>query len=125
MGRGEWSEVVGLASRDAGVAARVARGLGVAQSYGSYEELLADPSIEAVYNPLPNHLHVPWTLKAAEAGKHVLCEKPIAMSADEARLLIDARDRTGVRIQEAFMVRTHPQWTAARDLVLGGRVGEL
>jgi predicted dehydrogenase len=125
MQRGEWSEVAGLASRDATRAARVAGGLGIAKSYGSYEELLADPDIEAVYNPLPNHLHVPWTLKAAEAGKHVLCEKPIAMSAAEARLLLDARDRWGVKIQEAFMVRTHPQWTAARGLVHGGRIGEL
>lgn len=125
MQRGGWSEVVGLASRDAGVAARAARALGIAKSYGSYEELLADPDIEAVYNPLPNHLHVPWTLKAAEAGKHVLCEKPIAMSAAEARLLLEARERTGVKIQEAFMVRTHPQWLAARELVRSGRVGEL
>jgi predicted dehydrogenase len=125
MQRDEWSEVVGVASRDAGTAARVARELGIAKSYGSYEELLADPEIEAVYNPLPNHLHVPWTLKAAEAGKHVLCEKPIAMDAAEARLLLEARDRTGVKIQEAFMVRTHPQWVAARELVRSGRVGEL
>ena len=125
MQRGEWSEVVGLASRDAGRAARAAAGLGVERSYGSYEELLEDPSVEAVYNPLPNDLHVPWTLKAAEAGKHVLCEKPVAMSADEARLLLGARDRWGVKIQEAFMVRTHPQWLAARELVRSGRVGEL
>jgi predicted dehydrogenase len=125
IGRGEWSEVVGLASRDAATAARVARELGIEKSYGSYEELLADPEIEAVYNPLPNHLHVPWTLKAAEAGKHVLCEKPIALSAAEARLLLDARARTGVKIQEAFMVRTHPQWVAARALVRAGRIGEL
>jgi predicted dehydrogenase len=125
MRKGEWSEVVGLASRDAERAARVAGELGLAKSYGSYEEMLADPEIEAVYNPLPNHLHVPWTLKAAEAGKHVLCEKPIAMSAAEARLLLDARERTGVKIQEAFMVRTHPQWLAARELVQAGRVGEL
>jgi predicted dehydrogenase len=125
MQRGEWSEVVGLASRDAGRAAGAARGLGLAKSYGSYEELLADPEIEAVYNPLPNHLHVPWTLKAAEAGKHVLCEKPIALNAAEARLLLDARDRRGVKIQEAFMVRTHPQWLAARELVRSGRIGEL
>jgi predicted dehydrogenase len=125
MRRGEWSEVTGIASRDGATAARVARELGVAKSYGSYEELLADPEIEAVYNPLPNHLHVPWTLKAAEAGKHVLCEKPIAMNAEEARLLLDARDRRGVKIQEAFMVRTHPQWVAARELVRSGRVGEL
>jgi predicted dehydrogenase len=125
MGRGEWSEVVAIASRDAGVAARVARELGVAKSYGSYEGLLADPSIEAVYIPLPNHMHVPWALKAAEAGKHVLCEKPIAMSAAEARLLLDARGRWGVKIQEAFMVRTHPQWEAARELARSGRIGEL
>jgi predicted dehydrogenase len=125
MQKGEWSEVVGVASRDAATAARVASELGIEKSYGSYEELLSDPSIEAVYNPLPNHLHVPWTLKAAEAGKHVLCEKPIAMNAGEARLLIDARARWGVKIQEAFMVRTHPQWEAARELVRAGRVGEL
>jgi predicted dehydrogenase len=125
MQRGEWSEVVGLASRDAVTAARVAAGLGIAKSYGSYEELLADPEIEAVYNPLPNHLNVPWTVRAAEAGKHVLCEKPIAMNAAEARLLLDARDRTGVKIQEAFMVRTHPQWSAARELARSGRIGEL
>jgi predicted dehydrogenase len=125
MQRGEWSEVFGLASRDAERAARVAGELGVAKSYGSYEELLEDPDIEAVYNPLPNHMHVPWTLKAAEAGKHVLCEKPVAMTAAEARLLLDARDRTGVKIQEAFMVRTHPQWLAAREVVRAGRIGEL
>jgi len=125
MQKGAWSEVRGLASRDAGAAARAARELGIAKSYGSYEELLADPEIEAVYNPLPNHLHVPWTLKAAAAGKHVLCEKPIALNAEEARLLLDARDRWGVKIQEAFMVRTHPQWLAARGLVRSGRVGEL
>jgi predicted dehydrogenase len=125
MQRGEWSEVSGLASRDAGTAARVARELGIAKSYGSYEGLLDDPSIEAVYIPLPNHMHVPWALKAAEAGKHVLCEKPIAMDAAGARHLIDARERTGVKIQEAFMVRTHPQWTAARELVRSGRIGHL
>jgi predicted dehydrogenase len=125
MQRGEWTRVAALASRDAARAASAASELGVAKSYGSYEELLADPEVEAVYNPLPNHMHVPWTLKAAEAGKHVLCEKPIALSADEARRLVEARDRTGVRIQEAFMVRTHPQWLAARGLVREGRVGEL
>lgn len=125
MRRGEWSEVAALASRDAGVAAQAARELGIAKSYGSYEELLEDPSVEAVYIPLPNHMHVPWALKAAEAGKHVLCEKPIAMSAAEARLLLDARERWGVKIQEAFMVRTHPQWTAARELARSGRIGEL
>src|SRR6185295_5237235 len=81
--------------------------------------------IEAIYNPLPNHLHVPWTIKAAEAGKHVLCEKPIALNAREAETLLAVRDRTGVRIQEAFMVRTHPQWLGVRELINSGRIGEL
>jgi predicted dehydrogenase len=125
MQRGEWAEVVGLASRDAARAREAARSLGIAKAYGSYEELLADDRVEAVYNPLPNHLHVPWTVKAAEAGKHVLCEKPIALNATEARELLAARDRTGVKIQEAFMVRTHPQWLATRELIRAGRVGEL
>ena len=118
-------EVVALASRDAARAAEVAGQLGIARSYGSYEELLADPNVDAIYNPLPNHLHVPWTIKAAEAGKHVLCEKPIGLDAAECEQLIAARDRTGVLIQEAFMVRTHPQWLRTRELVQGGRVGEL
>lgn len=125
MQRGEWSEVVALASRDAARAREAARALGVRKVYGSYEELLADEEVEAVYNPLPNHLHAPWTTRAAEAGKHVLCEKPIAMSAAEARELLAVRERTGVRIQEAFMVRTHPQWLAVRELIRAGRIGEL
>jgi predicted dehydrogenase len=125
MQRGLWSEVVGLASRDFTRAERAARALGVPRAYGSYEELLADPDIEAVYNPLPNHLHVPLSIKAAEAGKHVLCEKPLALSVAEARELLAVRDRTGVRIQEAFMVRTHPQWLAIAELLRSGRVGEL
>ena len=118
-------EVVALASRDAARAAEVAGQLGIARSYGSYEDLLADPNVDAIYNPLPNHLHVPWTIKAAEAGKHVLCEKPIGLDAAECEQLIAARDRTGVLIQEAFMVRTHPQWLRTRELVQGGRIGEL
>ncbi len=125
MRRGGWSEVVGLASRDFTRAERAARRLGVPKAYGSYEELLADPDIEAVYNPLPNHLHVPLSIKAAEAGKHVLCEKPVALSVSEAKELLAARDRTGVRIQEAFMVRTHPQWLGLVELLRSGRVGEL
>ena len=95
------------------------------QAYGSYEELIADPEVEAIYNPLPNHLHVPWSIRAANAGKHVLCEKPIALSATEARELRDARDRTGVLIGEAFMVRTHPQWLGVRKLIESGRIGDL
>ena len=125
MQRGEWSEVTAIASRDIHRAEEAARALGIAKAYGSYEDLLADPEVEAVYVPLPNHLHVPMTIKAAEAGKHVLCEKPIALSADEARQLIAARDRTGRRIEEAFMVRSHPQWLATLDLIKRGRIGEL
>ena len=125
MQRGEWSTVHAIASRDRARAEAAARALGIPKAYGSYEELLADPEIDAIYNPLPNHLHVPWTTRAAERGKHVLCEKPIAISAAEARELIAVRDRTGVRIQEAFMVRTHPQWVKARDLVRSGAIGEL
>jgi predicted dehydrogenase len=103
----------------------VASRLGIPRAYGSYEELLADPTIEAIYNPLPNHLHVPWTIKAMEAGKHVLCEKPIALTADEARLLLDARERTGRQVIEAFMVRHHPQWQRAREIARSGRIGEV
>jgi len=109
MQKGEWSTVKAIASRDIGKAEGAAAELQIGTVYGSYEELLADPEIEAIYNPLPNHLHVPWTIKAAEAGKHVLCEKPLALTAEEARKLIEVRDRKNVKIQEAFMVRTHPQ----------------
>ena len=124
MQRGHVSAVDAIASRDAGRAAEAAALLGIAKSYGSYEALLADGDIDAVYIPLPNHLHVPWSTRAAEAGKHVLCEKPIGLSSAEARALIEVRDRTGVEIQEAFMVRSHPQWITARDLVREGRIGE-
>lgn len=125
MRRGERAEVLAIASRDIGRAQRVAAALGVPKAYGSYEELLADPDVEAVYNPLPNHLHVPWSIRAAEAGKHILCEKPVGLDAAEARRLLKARDRAGVKIQEAFMVRTHPQWLGVRDAVRSGRIGEL
>jgi predicted dehydrogenase len=120
-----WCEITAIASRDLAKAREAADELGIRIAYGSYEELLADDSIEVIYNPLPNHLHVPWTLKAAEAGKHVLCEKPIALNAEEATKLIDARDRYGVRIQEAFMVRTHPQWLETQRLIREGRIGTL
>ena len=112
-----------IASRALPAARDVADRLGIPQAYGSYAELLADPEIEAIYNPLPNHLHVPLTLQAAAAGKHVLCEKPIAISADEAQQLREAAGR--VHIEEAFMVRHHPQWQWVRELVRGGRIGEL
>ena len=119
------AEVVAIASRDHESALRAADKLGLAKAYGTYEELLADQTIDAIYNPLPNHLHVPWSIEAARAGKHVLCEKPIGLNVAEARELIAVRDRTGVKIGEAFMARTHPQWLAARDLVQQGRVGTL
>jgi predicted dehydrogenase len=125
MQRGAWSEVVGIASREPDKARRAASDLAIPKAYGSYQELLADPEIEAVYIPLPNHLHVSWSIRAAEAGKHVLCEKPIALSAAECRTLIEARDRTGVKIGEAFMVRTHPQWIRARELVRSKEIGDL
>jgi predicted dehydrogenase len=125
MQKGEWCEVVAIASRDHGKAEDAARTLGISTAYGSYEELLADPQIEAIYNPLPNQLHVPWSIKAAEAGKHVLCEKPLSLTVAEASKLLAARDRTRVKIGEAFMVRTHPQWLRTRELVASGRIGKL
>ena len=125
MQKGECIEVIAIASRDRGRAEQVARTLGIAKAYGSYEELLADPEVEAIYNPLPNHLHVPWSIKAAEAGKHVLCEKPMSMTVAEARTLLEKQKSTGVKIGEAFMVRTHPQWLRAKELISSGRIGEL
>jgi predicted dehydrogenase len=125
MQRGRWSTVAAIASRDRAKAEVAAQELGLSKAYGSYEDLLNDPDIDAIYNPLPNHLHVPWSIRAAERGKHVLCEKPIALSAAEARELVAVRDRTGVKVQEAFMVRTHPQWLETRDLIRAGRIGQL
>ncbi|MBV9301948.1 MAG: Gfo/Idh/MocA family oxidoreductase [Acidobacteriaceae bacterium] len=125
MRKGERTEIVAIASRDGERAREAAARLGIWKAYGSYEELLADEQVEAVYNPLPNHLHVPWSIKAAEAGKHVLCEKPIAMSVEEADRLIAVRDRMHVKIGEAFMVRTHPEWLRAREIVRSGRTGAL
>lgn len=125
MQRGRFCEIGAIASRDPEKARRAAEALGVGKFYASYDDLLADPDIDAVYNPLPNNLHVEWSIKAAEAGKHVLCEKPVAMNAAEVEKLIAAERRTGVKIGEAFMVRTHPQWTTARDLIGSGRIGEV
>ena len=125
MQRGRLSRVVAIASRDLAKARAAADALGIPRAYGSYDELLADPDVEAVYNPVPNHLHVPWSIRAAESGKHVLCEKPIALSAGDARALLAARDRTGVQIGEAFMVRTHPQWAKVRELIHNDRIGEM
>jgi predicted dehydrogenase len=122
MQRSSLIELRGIASRNLATAESAAHRLGIAQAYGSYEALIADPQIEAIYNPLPNHLHVPLTLAAARAGKHVLCEKPIAMSADEARTLQEVAGQ--VRIGEAFMVRHHPQWQRVRELLRSGRIGD-
>ena len=119
------SRPVAIASRDGAKARAAAMALGIPRAYGTYEELLADADVEAVYNPLPNHLHVPWSIRAAQAGKHVLCEKPIALTADEARSLVTTRDANGVQIAEAFMVRTHPQWREVKRLIEDGRIGEL
>jgi predicted dehydrogenase len=121
MLRASHVEVRAIASRSLATAQATARALGIPRAYGSYAELLADPEIEAVYNPVPNHLHVPLTLEAARAGKHVLCEKPIALDAAQAAEL---RACKGL-VMEAFMVRFHPQWQHARDLVRQGRIGTL
>ncbi|HUX28757.1 MAG TPA: Gfo/Idh/MocA family oxidoreductase, partial [Terracidiphilus sp.] len=125
MQKGENTTVVAIASRDLAKAQAAAAALDIPTAYGSYEELLADPNVDAIYNPLPNPLHVPWTIKAAEAGKHVLCEKPISLTVAEARTLLDVRARTGVKICEAFMIRSAPQWLRLRELLDEGRIGEL
>jgi predicted dehydrogenase len=120
------AEVAAIASRTLEKAQAAARRLGLGKVYGSYEELLADPDIDAIYNPLPNHLHVPWSIKALEAGKHVLCEKPIGLSAADGQTLVEAgRRHPRLKLMEAFMYRHHPQWITARRLVAEGRIGPL
>lgn len=123
--RAERSEVVAIASRDAGMARRFADELGIPSAHASYAAMLADPDVEAVYIPLPNHLHKPWTIAAARAGKHVMCEKPLALTARDAEEMIEACDREGVRVMEAFMYRLHPSWVAVRELTASGRIGRL
>jgi predicted dehydrogenase len=123
MQQSQCCDVVAIASRSLSGAREVADSLGITKAYGSYEELLADPSIEAIYNPLPNDMHVQWTLAAARAGKHVLSEKPFAMNARQAAELLEVADK--VHIMEAFMVRFHPQWLRARELVRSGALGEV
>jgi predicted dehydrogenase len=118
-------EVTAIASRDLEAARAVAAAHAIPRAHGSYEALLADADVDAVYIPLPNHLHAPWTIAAAEAGKHVLCEKPLALTATEAETMIGAADASGVALMEAFMYRHHPSWVAVRDLVASGRIGEL
>jgi len=119
------TEVVAIGSRDAARAGAAAADLGIPTAHGSYEALLEDPAVDAVYIPLPNHMHAPWTVAALEAGKHVLCEKPIAMSSAEAREMAAAAGRTGKVLIEAFMYRLQPAWRAAMELVGTGRIGEL
>ena len=118
-------EVVAIGSRDVERARAVAGRHGIARVHGSYEALLADPDVDAVYIPLPNHLHAEWTIAAARAGKHVLCEKPLAMTASEAQRMIEACRAEGVTLMEAFMYRLHPSWVAVRALVASGRIGRL
>jgi predicted dehydrogenase len=126
MQQGEFCEIVAIASRDLAKARAAAEQLGIARAYGSYEELLADPDIDAIYNPLPNHLHVEWSIKALEAGKHVLCEKPLAPSVAEGELLLEAaRQHPELKVMEAFMYRMHPQWQLARQMVREGKIGTL
>ena len=125
MQQGETITVAAIASRDLAKAKQAAAALDIPTVYGSYDELLADPNIDAIYNPLPNQYHVPWTIKAAEAGKHVLCEKPISLTASEAKTLLEVRARTGLKIAEAFMIRSFHQWLRLRELLDQGRIGQL
>jgi predicted dehydrogenase len=115
----------GIASRSRQRAEEAARDLGIPRAYGSYEELLADREIEAVYIPLPNHMHAEWVKKAADAGKHVLCEKPFAMNAREAEQAFAHAKSKGVLVMEAFMYRYHPQWKRAREIVKAGEIGDV
>jgi len=125
MQRGHLTEVAAIASRSLEPARKAAAELKIQKAYGSYEELLADAELDAVYIPLPNDLHVEWTAKAARAGKHVLCEKPIALNARQAETLLAVQRETGVKIAEAFMVKLHPEWIRAQELIAQGRIGEL
>jgi predicted dehydrogenase len=121
----EHAEVVAIASRSLNKAQGLAKQFSIPKAYRSYDELLCDPQIEVIYNPLPNHLHVEWSIRAASRGKHVLCEKPLSRTVAEARRLLEARDEYHVKIGEAFMVRTHPQWLRTEELVRSGRIGKL
>ncbi|MBN2088819.1 Gfo/Idh/MocA family oxidoreductase [candidate division KSB1 bacterium] len=126
MQRSQYCEIVGIASRDLDKAKQVASELGIPKVYGSYQALLADSDIEAIYNPLPNHLHVPLSIQALEAGKHVLCEKPIAVTTAEAQKLLNASQKyPHLKVMEAFMYRLHPQWEKAKELVQTGKIGKL
>ena len=126
MQKGAHTEVVAIASRSLETSRQVAHNLGIPRWYGSYETLLKDPDIDAVYIPLPNDQHVLWSIRALEAGKHVLCEKPIALSAAEGRVLVEAaRRHPRLKVMEAMMYRHHPQWRKAKELVETGQIGNL
>ena len=123
--RASGARLAAVASRSEAPASTMADEFSIPSAYGSYEELIADPNIDAIYNPLPNHLHLEWTMAAIAAGKHVLCEKPLGMNADEARTMVDAATAAGVVMTEAFMYRWHPQWVKAKELVDEGRIGDI
>jgi predicted dehydrogenase len=126
MQRSDYCDITAIASQSLEKAQTAARQLGITKSYGSYKELLADPQIDAVYIPLPNHLHVPWCLESLEAGKHILCEKPISLTPAEVQNLIDAAKlKPELKVMEAFMYRRHPQWQRAQQLVAEGGIGSL
>jgi len=126
MQQGQFCEVTAIASRDGARANEAAAQLGIPKAYDSYEALLADADVDAVYNPLPNHLHVPWSIRALEAGKHVLCEKPIGLTSDEGGQLVEAaHQHPRLKVMEAFMYRHHPQWQKTREIVASGGIGEL
>ncbi len=119
------AEIVAIASRDLGRAEHAAAQAGIPRAFGSYEQMIADPEIDVIYNPLPNHLHLPYSIQAAEAGKAVLCEKPLGLHPGQVEELMNCRNRTGAIIGEAFMVQVHPQWVRAAELVRTGEIGEL
>jgi len=126
MQQGEYCEMAAIASQSLEKGQAAAAQLGIPKACGSYDELLADAEIDAVYIPLPNHLHVPWAIKALKAGKHVLCEKPIGLTTAEAKeLLVEARKHPELKVMEAFMYRHHPQWQRALQLVNEGKIGAL
>jgi predicted dehydrogenase len=126
MQKGQYTEILAIASRDEDRAREQASRLGISRAYGSYEALLNDPEIDAVYNPLPNHLHTEWSIKALRAGKHVLCEKPLGLSAVDAKqLLKESRSHPHLKVMEAFMYRLHPQWKKAKSLADAGKIGKL
>jgi len=126
MQKSELCEIYAISSRSIERAKKAANDLNIPVYYGSYEELLADPNITAIYNPLPNHLHIPWTIKAMEAGKHVLCEKPISITSKEAELLLDAKLRYPLlKVMEAFMYRFHPQWNKVKEIMKKGEIGDI